>query len=51
MDSREWSGPADRTGTELFYVFPMFLGSSRGAENNSLDLSIVGNRLEASTAT
>jgi hypothetical protein len=30
---------------------PMFLKSSKGAENDSLDLSIVGNRLEASNAT
>ena len=42
---------ASRTGIELLGVFPMFSGCSKGAENDSLDLSIVGNRLETSTAT
>jgi len=42
---------AERTGTEQLSVFPMFLRGSRGAENDSLDLSITGNTLETSTAT
>jgi hypothetical protein len=42
---------AERTGTEQLSVFPVFLRGSRGAENDSLDLSITGNTLETSTAT
>jgi hypothetical protein len=41
----------ERTGTEQLSVFPVFLRGSRGAENDSLDLSITGNTLETSTAT
>jgi len=42
---------AERTGTELFDVFPVFLRGSRGAENDWLDLRITETRLKASTAT
>jgi hypothetical protein len=42
---------AERTGTEQLSIFSVFLRSSRGAENDWLDLSITGNTLETSTAT